>query len=374
MSEMKFYKFNNLNSLVNLSNSILKRFNVKPDHETIKQVDDVLRFSNKVVLLLFDGMGKSQIDKHLNNDNSFLSHMPKIEIDSVFPPTTVAATNALLAAKFPIETGWLGWCSYFKEEDKILDMFSGKETYGQEQFSCLPNFKVGYQNIVDRIKEANPDIYCDSFWPSFAPHNGCSSLESYMSSINNALAQNKECFIYGYWDDPDHLTHDNGVDSILVKDCINKIDKSLEKLCSQNKDTLFIVIADHSLVDVKYIVLDQYPEFINLLKRPFSLEPRCSSFFIKEGKDLEFIETFNRLFGEHFMLLSKQEALKQKIFGKGTMHPFVEETLGDYIAISLDEYTLLYHYNEDDPLMCAHHAGGTKEETQLYLYMIKFSR
>ena len=152
MSEMKFYKFNSSNSLVNLSSSILKRFNVKPDHETIKQVDDLLRFSNKVVLLLFDGMGKSQIDKHLN-ETSFLSHMPKIEIDSVFPPTTVAATNALLAAKFPIETGWLGWCSYFKEKDTILDMFSGKESYGNQVYGNLPQSKVGYKNILERIKE-----------------------------------------------------------------------------------------------------------------------------------------------------------------------------------------------------------------------------
>ena len=373
MSEMKFYKFNSSNSLVNLSSSILKRFNVKPDHETIKQVDDLLRFSNKVVLLLFDGMGKSQIDKHLN-ENSFLSHMPKIEIDSVFPPTTVAATNALLAAKFPIETGWLGWCSYFKEKDTILDMFSGKESYGDQVYAGLPQEKVGYKNILERIKEVNPEMYCDSFWPSFSFHNGCSNLDNFISSISNALYDKQECFIYGYWDNPDHLTHDNGVNSILVKDSINNIDKSLEKLCSENKDTLFIVIADHSLIDVKYIVLDQYPEFIDLLKRPFSLEPRCASFFIKEGKDVEFKETFNRLFGEHFLLLSKEEALSRKIFGEENEHPFVEETLGDYIAISLDEYTFLYHYNEEDTLLVAHHAGGTKEETQLYMYLIKFAR
>ena len=73
-------------------------------------------------------------------------------------------------------------------------------------------------------------------------------------------------------------------------------------------------------------------------------------------------------------LLSKEEALSRKIFGEGNKHPFVEETLGDYIAISLDEYTFLYHYNEEETLMMAHHAGGTKEETQLYMYLIKFAR
>ena len=169
---MKLYKPNTKNCLVNLSCSILKKFNVEPVHETIKDVDDLLRFSNKIVLLLFDGMGKTQIDKHLN-EGAFLSCFKLKEIDSVFPPTTVAATNSLLAGKFPIETGWLGWSSYFKKHDRILNMFTGVDSYTFEMVdsNAAPE-AVGYKNIVQQIKGKNPHMYCDTFWPGFSSYNG----------------------------------------------------------------------------------------------------------------------------------------------------------------------------------------------------------
>ena len=374
MSEMKLYKPNTKNCLVNLSCSILKKFNVEPVHETIKDVDDLLKFSNKVVLLLFDGMGKTQIDKHLN-EGTFLSCFKLKEIDSVFPPTTVAATNSLLAGKYPIETGWLGWSSYFKKHDRILNMFTGVDSYTFEMVdsNAAPEV-VGYKNIVQQIKEKNPHMYCDTFWPGFSPYNGYENLNDYLSAIGNALDKNDSCFIYGYWDNPDHLIHDNGVDSLFVKKCINEINDELEQLCIRHKDTQFLVVADHSLIDVKYINLDNYQDIKDLLIRPFSFEPRCATFFVKDGSHEEFKNLFNKYFGEHFILLSKEDVLQNKIFGEGTPHDFSLDAIGDFTAISIDEYTLLVNYGDGHPPMAAHHAGGTKEESQLYLFAIKLAR
>ena len=50
---MKVY---NNNSLVNLSNSILKHFGVETFHKTIPEVDKLLKGHKKVVAVLFDGM------------------------------------------------------------------------------------------------------------------------------------------------------------------------------------------------------------------------------------------------------------------------------------------------------------------------------
>ena len=102
------------NGLVNLSASILKSFGVEPAHPTLPQMDALLArpFSNVVVMLL-DGMGADTVRSLLQPDGFFNTHMEGV-LSSVFPPTTTAATIALMAGRMPCETGWLGWKQYFQ--------------------------------------------------------------------------------------------------------------------------------------------------------------------------------------------------------------------------------------------------------------------
>ena len=68
---MKVY---NEHSLINLSNSILKHFSCETYHDTIPEVDEVLKGHKKVVVVLFDGMGKNIIRKHLKENSFIRSH------------------------------------------------------------------------------------------------------------------------------------------------------------------------------------------------------------------------------------------------------------------------------------------------------------
>ena len=58
---MKVY---NENSLVNLSNSILKHFHAETFHDSIPEIDEKLKGHKKVVAVLFDGMGRNIIHKY----------------------------------------------------------------------------------------------------------------------------------------------------------------------------------------------------------------------------------------------------------------------------------------------------------------------
>ena len=97
------------NCLVNLANSILKEFGAKTSAKTLPMADQYLKkdYQNVVVLLL-DAMGISILEKHLKEDGFFRSHLAG-EYDSVYPPTTVAATTSILSGLYPNEHGWLGW-------------------------------------------------------------------------------------------------------------------------------------------------------------------------------------------------------------------------------------------------------------------------
>ena len=104
--------------LVNLSNSILKRFGAETSADTLKSADEYLAKGHRnVVVLLLDAMGTSILEKHLAEDGFFRSNL-RDTFSSVYPPTTVAATTSILSGLYPNEHGWLGWDIYFPQLDK----------------------------------------------------------------------------------------------------------------------------------------------------------------------------------------------------------------------------------------------------------------
>ena len=129
---MNRFKVNNQNTLVNLSNSILNHFGTNPFHDTIPEIDALLKGHKKVVAVLFDGMGQNITRLHLK-ENSYIRSNYVTTINSTFPPTTAAATTAFLTGKYPVETGWLGWTEYFKDYDRNIILFTSTDYNTGEQ-------------------------------------------------------------------------------------------------------------------------------------------------------------------------------------------------------------------------------------------------
>ena len=97
------------NCLVNLANSVLKKFGAETTAATLPLADTVLAGNYKnVVVLLLDALGISILEKHLKPEGFFRSHLAGA-FNSVYPPTTVAATTSVLSGAYPDEHGWLGW-------------------------------------------------------------------------------------------------------------------------------------------------------------------------------------------------------------------------------------------------------------------------
>ena len=88
--------------LTNLACSIRKYFNLDYKHNTLPEIDEVLEANQpqKVVLMLFDGMGSRIIERTLSDNDFFRKNMIK-EITTVFPTTTTAATTSIRTGYFP---------------------------------------------------------------------------------------------------------------------------------------------------------------------------------------------------------------------------------------------------------------------------------
>ncbi len=367
------------NSIVNLACSVLKYYNAKEiKHPTLHCVDSVLenRKPRNVVLMLFDAMGISILERHLPKDSFLRSHIIR-EISSTFPSTTVAATTSINTGLTPIETGWLGWVTYFKEVDaNVLTFFNTLQENDKSAsdrhlaYSTLP-----YKSLSMQIHEVRPLIKCTAISPFNVnvtdPTIISKSVKENCDHIVELANQDGEHFIYSYWDNPDYSMHDYGVDDTEhITPILKDIDSNLERLSKMlGDDTVVFVTADHSQINTKWIFMSDYPDLQSLLLRRHSIECRAASFFVKEGKKDEFKRLFNGYFKDHFILMDHDEFLSSGLLGCGFPHPRTDSFVGDFVAVATDEYSI-----DDVRSTDVHkglHAGLTEDEMLVPLIQIR---
>ena len=353
----------NDNSLVNFSNSFLAHFGVKPFHKTIKIVDKVLNNHQKIAVILFDGMGRNIVQKHLG-EKSFIRKNYLCTINSTFPPTTTAATTAFLTGKYPIETGWMAWSQYFEQYQRNIILFKNVDYNTEKKLSpaAIAFNELPITTMFELIKNSSGiDVFDIKRYP--ADKKGPKSLKDLENTINDKLKQTEKCFAYFYFDSPDCEMHEFGIDHKRVHSRIATINRLVKRVVENNKDTLFFTFADHGHINVKYFDVCEHNDLYSLLIRPVSFEKRTPTFFVKKDKKEEFALLFSKYYGKHFVLLTKEEALAKEIFGKGMVNKKSLAFIGDYVASSIDEYCL-YSSKEmkKSQLFKGHHAGMTQEE------------
>ena len=90
--------------------------------------------------------------------------------------------------------------------------------------------------------------------------------------------------------------------------------------------------------------------------------------FIDFGIQKEFVEKFNKEFGEAFKLYTKEEIIESKLFGDGEENPIYRDALGDYLAIASGTRALLMPGDED---LISMHAGYADDEIYVPLIVVE---
>ena len=361
MMEIKYPDFNN--SLVNIASSIKKHF--KPDlpleYPSIKLVDDLLKGHDKVVLILLDGMGVNILNGNLDED-AFLRKRMVGTATSVFPPTTVAATNALLTGVLPGENGWFGWQQYFKENKHHYVMFKNIDYYTEEALdSSVRNKYVELHQFG-----ASLGINYQVVFPSFAGGTANSFSEE-VDEVIKLMHQDGKSLTYVYWPNPDGLIHEYGCFNEKVKNNLLDLTKELIRLEKEiGEKTKVLVIADHGLIDVSPIDLWFYDDIKKFFTIKPSLEGRATIFNVsdKEG----FKKAFNDRFAKWFDLYTTEEFFKLGLVGKSVdkLLPF----MGDYISLAKDKYYFMYDGRIEAKEMKGNHAGITKDEMMVPIILL----
>jgi len=357
---------------MNVTISILKQYGIQSIYPSIAVLDKELEKNYKnIVYILIDALGDSILKRHSDVAQSLIKDQIST-ITSVFPPTTVAATTSVLTGLQPIETGWLGWCQYVKEENKNVIFFTNKDYYDDK---TVFNYNVSEKNvpvqkIYELIEQANLDVSTREIFPAFRDANHDSFLKQCKTIIETCQEKGKH-FIYTYWDKLDTYMHEFGPGSVEAHKMLDSINKGYEYLKDKiDEDTMIILIADHGQIDVLPIEFRKYTDLWNTFVHEPSVESRATAFFIKENKKDEFERLFNNYFREYFVLYKTEEVIKMNLFGVGKEHPKFREFLGDYFAIATDNY--YFKMDKSNFRMKGQHSGLLSEE--MIVPLIMFSK
>jgi len=333
-------------------------------------------------VLLLDGLGKELYNRKCSKDGFFAKHYVQ-DLSAVFPSSTTPATVAFKTGYTPLEHGWWAHFLYFKEVGTTVNLYLNTNAYSKEQtgLNHIAHNIMPFLTIHERIFEKQKGkVRCYALCPSNCRDlDGITQMtyERYdeMATLVKTLCQTDgQHYIYAYYDYPDKYEHKHGPYSAAVGQMLGEIEAITETMCNECPDTLFLISADHGQTPVGEVRdLRKYPDLYDCLSMAPSGGTRTTNVFVKQGRYAEFKKLANKYLGDKFLILSKKQVLDMGLLGKGTPHPKIDDTLGDFLIISISDCgiftTTLYNLPAILPL--GGHGGLTKEEMTIPLFMYK---
>ena len=160
--------------------------------------------------------------------------------------------------------------------------------------------------------------------------------------------------------------HDWGVNALQTKTAFERANDISEKLSRElGGDTLFIVTADHGLVDVtENIEISEIPEIMDTLIMPPSIEGRAASFFVKSSMKHIFLSEFKKRFENDFEILTHEEVFETQLLGLFPPHKKAHDFVGDFFVLAKGAKSIKFSTpaSKGGSDLIGQHAGLTEDE------------
>lgn len=339
---MAIHHIDQNNSIVNITNSILKVFGISgPNNVPCPRIDDILNADEnrgkKICLILLQGLGRYDLSKNRGSARYLASHQ-NIDMDCVYPSTSLCNLIALEYGMYPIQSGWIGDFVHLPEIDMYVDMDNGA-VHGSSIFSGINprQFLQDKYTLVDCINAIGGRDDCAVIVDGNAMVNAKNRQSSgmFFTAIEDIIRNKASRFVLAHSDAYEKALIKNGFSSREVKYCLEAFDRSMETLVERNPDVIFIVCGDHGHIKTSWIDINKYPDFVSTLKEPkFSISPRIASFRVKDQMGGEFERTFLSHFSEDFDMYTQSQIYMEHIFGYGSEFEHFKSMLGDYVLIA----------------------------------------
>lgn len=352
-------------SNINVSATLAEFLGAPNGNATLPIIKQELAKNYKnVVFICFDGMGTHPLSVNLA-ETDFLRANVKDVLTSTFPSTTTCATTSLTTNRLPLEHGWFGWSVYFDKIKRNVNIFLDTDSWTDEKLDVSGNSPLAvFPYYFDQADESC-EYQINTVFPVFVqvahPERNVAwnfDMATFFRHIKQICAKDGKQFVYAYNNEPDHSMHENGVDCPATREILTDISRRLKQLAKETPDTLFIVTADHGMIDVEgYVYLYQDEKLYDMLVTYPYVEPRAIAFRVKDGRKEEFEKYFTQKYGEDFILYKSEELVKQGLFGNTGDKA---ELLGDYIAIGTYTHKQAV-ISPSNMLFKGHHTSLTEE-------------
>jgi predicted AlkP superfamily pyrophosphatase or phosphodiesterase len=374
-------------SSINLTHALANLTNSKVDKPCSDTSDLMQRIGKHkhYIFIILDGFGCNSIEKLPKS--SFLKSNLKEKMISVFPSSTAPSLTSIYTGTWPSLHGVPGWWTYIKEIDKItcpLPFVVAADEVPLEKYNLSPKTLFLQKSIFTspeyETKFFLPNKLVDSSYSKYsrgsATAQGYSLFEEGLEQIATFIKNSSgNTYSYLYTNEPDSTFHHKGPSHPNSISLIASIDSHLETFHkSLPKNVKTIISSDHGALDIpsenNYLINDDSPLMPLLASSPAG-EPRVTMFHVKTGKQQEFFDEFNRLYGKDFALISSIELDELALLGPGKLSNETKERVGDFIAISNKSITLQYASNSWKPaVFMGAHGGLSHEEVEIPLIII----
>ena len=365
---MKYMYPDYKNGLVNVACSIEKYFGTSYKHKTNTLLDEILSKQNNknVVLFLFDGLGYNILKEYKDKCKFLYEHLIG-DISSNFPSTTMSARTTVESGLTPIEHGWLGWDMYFKDFDEVITLTKNviKGTKKKVSDFHVAKTYLKYEPVTDKINKMEGCIGKTLRVYSNHPNE---SLRKMKRNIKKLTKKKEKVYVYAYYNEPDHALHHNGVGSDKMIKYLKHINKWFKRTCKSLKNTTVIALADHGHINVEYINLMDYKKITNMLDSDISIDDRATSFRVKKEYKKEFYYELKKILKDDFIIMTKKEVIKNKLYGDGVENKYFQDGLGDYFALGINNKAI--RCNNKTYLHKSAHSGLTLDEMLVPLIVV----
>ncbi len=347
-------------SIVNLTSSIANHFGVFTSAQQLREKLPLTGIET-VILLIADGLGAWQLEKHLADGDmptlkGLLEDAEQRTLTSVFPSTTMAAITGMHMAATPAQTGWLGYTLWLEEVGAVIEMIGQVDMAAQSKLD-QPDFLQSTQSIYGKLERRGVNAFSvapaeyrgtwlnEWYW-SGGMQYGYLTANTLPSVANQSLQSDGQKVIVMYWADYDTVCHKHGPSSNEASDEISALDHALARLLKRipkNGRTALVITADHGQIDLndkKIVYLEQQRDLMPCLLSPPAGDRICRTFRVKPGL-LEEVRDMLEV-TSHTMLTS--EAWEAGLFGGAPAEDTFRQRVGDLIAMPRDGIQLGFTY------------------------------